>query len=358
MRKSPIRWLARFILSCCLIGALAVSAFNIWTLAQSPAGAAFTDRTSAQVRAATERALLDGATPDRIAARITALLDEDPRDWHAINALETLAQERGIPLPPDLVAHSDGAYDTDHGVRITAQKCVRCALDASTCAVSAILFCRAPVDLTVIGDIAGLTRGATDALTGQTVDRIDVTLSAIGLSAVALSVASGGSSLSIKAGAGFAKMARSMNRLPAAITDPLMQAARNGMDWTRLRAARSTADVSSAMKPDVLRPATSILDDAGRMVRSTSTLDGLHLMKYVDDPADLSRMARASDALGPRTTGVIETLGKSRFLRLTMRVANEVWLAAAGLIAGLAALLALAESAITSAVLRVLRRLA
>jgi len=358
MQKSPIRWLARVTLSCCLVGALALSGFNLWTLSQSPAGAAFTDRSGAGIQAATERALLREATPETVTARISSLLDEDPRNWLAIAAIEALASERGITLPPALLAKRDDAYSSDHSVWATGQRCASCAFDASTCDLSAILLCRAPVDLTVIGDVAGLSRGASAHLLGQDVDEVDVILSAIGLTAVTLTVASGGSSLSIKAGAGFAKMAKSMNRLPAALTGPLMRAARDGFDWARLPAARNAQDVTDLMRPAVLRPAVAILDDSGRMVRNTSTLDGLHLMKYVDDPADLSRLARVSDALGPRTTGVIEILGKSRVLRLTMRVADEVWYAAAGLLGAFAALLGLLQSLFASSTLRLLRRIA
>lgn len=358
MRTSPIRWLARFVLSCCLIGALALSGLNLWTLSQSPAGAAFTARSTAEIAAAAERALLREATPATLTARLQALLSEEPRNWLAINAVQTLADDRAILLPAAVIAQRDDAYSADHGVWVTGRRCASCAINASSCDLSAILICRAPVDLTMIGDVAGLARGASNHLAGREVDQVDVVLSAIGLSAVALTVASGGSSLSVKAGAGFAKMAKSMNRLPPALIRPLMRAAREGVDWARLPAARSTADVSALMQPRVLRPATAILDDAGRMVRNTGTLDGLHLMKYVDNPADLNRMARASDALGPRTTGIVETLGKSRVLRLTMRVADEVWYAAAGLLGAFAALLSLLQSLFASSSTRLLRRLA
>lgn len=358
MRKSPIRWVARVVLSCCLVGALALSGLNLWTLSQSPAGAAFTARSTAAIAAAAERALLREATPDKMTARLQALLSEEPRNWLAIDAIQTLANDRAITLTVNVIARRDEAYSADHGYWQTTRKCATCAIDASTCDLSAILLCRAPVDLTPIGDVAGLARGASNHLAGREVDQVDVILSAIGLSAVALTVASGGSSLSVKAGAGFAKMAKLMNRLPPALIRPLMRAGREGVDWARLPMARSADDVSALMQPRVLRPATAILDDAGRMARNTGTLDGLHLMKYVDNPADLKRIARASDAFGPRTTGIVETLGKSRVLRMTMRVADQVWYAAAGLLGVFAALLGLLQSLFASSSLRVLRRLA
>lgn len=357
MRKSPIRRVAQVILTGCLIGALAMSGVNLWSLAQSPAGSAFVARSTAGIEAATQRALAQQATPEALGTRIGVLLDEEPRNWLAIDAVADLAADRAVGLPPALMQQLTEARAADHSYWQTTQKCASCAMDARTCALSAIMLCRAPVDLTVIGDVAGLSRGASNYLAGREVDQVDIILSAIGLASVALIVASGGTSTPVKAGASFAKMAKSMNRLPPAIIRPLMRAAREGVDWARLPAARSATDVSALLRPQVLRPATAILDDAGRMVRRTSTLDGLHLMKYVDDPADLSRMARAADALGPRTVGVVETLGKARILRLTMRVADRVWFAAAGMVAALAALLGLLETMILSTGLRGLRRL-
>ena len=112
------------------------------------------------------------------------------------------------------------------------------------------------------------------------------------------------------------------------------------------------------MRPAILRPATAILDDTGRLTRNTGLPAALHLMKHVDSPADMARLARVSDAVGPRMVGVFEILGKSRALRLSMRLANEVWYAITGLLGFLAALTGLAASGLGSVVLRRLRRLA
>ena len=42
------------------------------------------------------------------------------------------------------------------GLLATAQSCAACVLDAGACTVSLLLLCRAPVDLTPVGDVAGV----------------------------------------------------------------------------------------------------------------------------------------------------------------------------------------------------------
>jgi hypothetical protein len=52
-------------------------------------------------------------------------------------------------------------------------------------------------------------------------------------------------------------------------------------------------------------------------------------------------VARAAERLGPRTLGAFEMLGKSRFLRLGVRLADEVWAVVAGVFAALTSALSL-----------------
>lgn len=358
MRGDAIRLMARLVLTGLMIASLVLAAVNISTLAKAPIGGAFVARGTAGLAVATEHALAIHATPEVVATRLEALLSEEPRNWRAIQAVEALAAERAIPLPADLLARRAAAWQADSGFWDGAGKCLQCIRDATTCDLTLLLMCRGPIELSPVGDLAGVIRGGLDYIAGRDVDEVDVILSVVGLTAVTLALWSGGSSLTIKAGAGLGKLAKSMNRLPDALTRPLVRVFREGVDWRGIGQVRGLDDLVGLMRPAVMRPAAVIVDDAGRMVRNTSTLDALHLMKYVDDPADLSRMARAADALGPRMVGTLEVLGKSRLMRLTMRMADEVWFVFGGLIGALAAALALFQSLMFSALSRRLHRAA
>lgn len=347
---------ARLALTGLMIASLVLAAINISALAKAPVGAAFVARSAEGLAAATEHALAVHATTGAVAARVDALLLEEPRNWLAIEAVEKLAEDRAIPLPADLMARRTAAWKADSGFWKGAGDCLQCIRDATTCDMTLVMICRAPVDLSPVGDLAGIIRGGLDYIAGRDVDELDVILSVIGLMAVTLALWSGGSSLSIKAGAGLGKLAKSMNRLPDAMTQPLVRVFREGVDWSGIGQVNSLDDLAGLLRPAVMRPAAVIVGDAGRMVRNTTTLDALHLMQYVDGPADLSRMARASDALGLRMVGAVEILGKSRVMRLTMRVADEVWFIVGGLISALASALALLQSLMITALSRRLRR--
>lgn len=358
MAVGAIRWLARLVLTGLLIGSLVLAGTNMAALARAPAGAALVERGSEGIAAATERALLVHATPEVVAARLDALLIEEPRNWLAIDAVEALAADRAIPLPADLLARRAAAWEADSGFLTSAENCGACIWDATACDMSTVLMCRAPVDLSPIGDVAGVFRAIGAYVAGRDVDEVDAILSVIGLTAVALAVSTGGSSLAIKTGAGLAKLAKSMKRLPDALTRPLVRAFREGLDTSRFSEAVRNRDLMRLFRPEALRPAAIIVEDAGRLVGNTSALGALHLMKFVDDPADLSRLTRVSDALGTRTVGAVEVLGKARLMRLSMRVADEVWFVFSGLIGAVAALLGLLQSLFGSMLLRVLRRMA
>jgi hypothetical protein len=355
MGRAALQGLARLVLTGLLIASLVVAGMSLSALARAPLGAAFVARSSAGIAAATERALAAHATPAAVAARIDALLQEAPRNWLAIEAVEELAATRGIGLPADVLTRRAAAWEADSGFRQGATECLNCLTDAATCSMTYLMICRAPVELSPLGDIGGVMRAGSAYLAGEDVDEVDAILSVIGLSAVTLSVWSGGSSLTLKTGAGFAKLARAMGRLPDSLTAPFPRAFRDGIAWDSWRSYRPGRS-SPLLRPDVMRPATQIADDMGRLVKGAGPGGALHLMKYVDDPADLARMARSSDALGPRLLGTVEVLGKNRVMRLTRRLADEVIHALAGIMTALAALLGLMQSLLANAFLRLFRR--
>lgn len=149
-------------------------------------------------------------TGPEIIARLEALLAESPRNWIAIEAVETLAQDLKVALPEQLSQARAAAWEEDSGYLAMAGSCAMCFWDASNCSLSEALICNAPVQMIPIGDLAGLTKAGINAATGNEIDKLDAALSAIGLGATAAGLATGGGSLTLKAGAGFLKMARKM----------------------------------------------------------------------------------------------------------------------------------------------------
>jgi len=195
-----------------------------------------------------------------------------------IDALTGLAGERGIDLPADLVDRLQSLRTADSGLIATAQACGSCLMDTATCTVSLVLMCRAPIDLTVVGDSAGLARGGAAYASGGEVDEVDLALSVVGLGATALVVASGGSSLAVKAGAGLAKIARGMGRVSDGLVAMTRTALREGVDWAALPAVRSADELAAVIRTASFAPLVDVAGNLTRLQSAAGTARALHLM--------------------------------------------------------------------------------
>ena len=346
---------ARAGLTLCLLASLAMTLWTGILIAQNPLAAPVMARGQAAITAATDRMMAANATPDRIAALLTGRLAQDPRNWIAIGALEDVAAERGIVLSPDLTAARDAAWNADTGVLTLAGDCAACAYDPAECTLSNVMLCQVPVALTPVGDMAGLARAGSAYATGGDIDEIDLGLSIAGLGATALVLATGGSSALVKAGASTAKLARRMGLLSPRLTALGTDAVRQGVDWAALPAARSSDDLVRLIRADAFAPVIAVASDLGRMQRATGTTHTLHLLAYIDDAADARRLARASEALGAKTVGRLEVLGKARLMRATLRWSDVAWQAMAGIVGLFASLAALLGGAVQGVGLRLLR---
>lgn len=315
------------------------------------------EATLAEITASIDRQLAAEATAERLAAQIGVRLSEQPRNWLALDALTDLAAQRGLTLPPDLTQRLTTARDADFSPLHLAQNCAACVIDITQCSLTTAMVCKAPILLTPIEDIRGIAQAGVDYASGTQIDQIDLGLSIIGLSATALAITSGGTSLTIKAGAATAKLARGLRLLSPRLTATASTALRNGLDWAALPAARSADDLTALLRADALAPLTATLTDLGRITETLGPSATLHLLPLIDDAADAARLSRVTTALGPRSLAAAELLGKSRLFRATLRATNL----ATELLAGLAAFGASLASALASALshrgLRASRRL-
>ena len=353
-----VRQIARTVLSLILAGSLCLTGVNVYRISHNPALRALVDRGTNEIVAASDRDMARHATPERVAERLDALLAEEKHNWLAIDAVADTATELGIAIPPELFARMRLARDAESGVIANAQKCAACAYDPGACELSAILICQAPMVLTPLGDLAGVTLESGHYLGGGDVDEINLTLSLAGLAAVGLLVVSGGSSATVKLGASATKLARRMNLLSPKVTRMLADVARSGVDWTRVRAARSGDDLIGALNPKVFAPLTEVLAETGRIAGKLDVTETLHVLRYIDSADDARRLANASDALGRRMVGRLEILGKSRFLRATLKYSDTAWAVMTGLIGLFYALASMIGSVLSSALMRALRRTA
>lgn len=348
--------LVRRVLTLALVGALAVSAMNVWHIAVSPVGTALQARGAEELAAAWDRTLARAATPEAIAARIEARLAETPRNWVAIAGLEDLAAAQGVPLPEATRAERDRLHALDHGWARTAGRCAACALDLRACELSVSLSCGLVVQFSALGDLISLGREASNYAAGRDVDGVDLTLSFIGLGAAGLVVATRRSAAGVKLGAALLKTAHAMGRLHPDLVQVFRRAAREGVDWAGVPQARSLDDLARLERGEALRPALEASERFGDLLTHLGPYRTLSLAAHIDSVDDARQFARMSEVLKDRTLGALDLLGKSRFLRVGLRWADEVWALIAGLMTAFAALVALFWSALASLVSKRARR--
>ncbi len=327
-----MRRLVRRLLALALVASLGLTLLTAARVALDPALTPWREATAAEIVAATDRMLATEATPARIDEMVLARLAESPRNWASLTAIRALADERAIPLAPDTAAAYDAAMAEDDGVLKQAGDCARCIWDITQCTLDKVLICRAPVDLSFVGDLAGVARAGTAYVSGAEIDEIDLGLSVVGLAATAAVLVSGGSSLAVKAGAGAAKVARGLGRLSDGVQDMARVAVKTGVKWDALPAVRSTDDLAGALRWEAFAPLADTLGGVERIRAASGTTDMLHLLPLVDTATDARRIGNAAEALGPKLVGRAEVLGKAKLLRATSRITGTAWALGSGIV--------------------------
>lgn len=335
------RALHRMVTAACLGGTVLGTGA---VLQQSPFTAPFVERSTSDARLALERAMARSVTPEWLLPRLEEALAGGDRDRVAM--LAELAREYAITLPaplPDQIA----AFEAAHGGWLRGGlDCALCAYDILSCpSLTLIASCAVPVELTPLGDVNALRRAAMAALADQEVDQIEVGLAMVGLGATGLVVISGGSSVTIKAGATMLRMARRLGTLTPAFIRSLRTASDIPVAWARVPDfALGRAPLSTVTDTARLSDLGRLAQNVGAIGRNTSTADALVLLRHVDSAEDAARMARLSATAGPGTRRSVEVLGKTRAFRALTRLSNAAIAALALIYAFVLQILILAGS--------------
>lgn len=309
-----LRHILRVIFLLITAASLVAAGVNGYRILQDPMLAQLIDRSLPDIDASITRMVNRAATPEKLDQLITARLAQDPRDWVVLEALKDLSQAQDHPLP----AAYQAAWEEDSAFMAQASDCLACIWDIAQCSTAQVLICKGPVMLTPIEDARGILKAGIDYVSGDQVDQLDLGLSVVGLGATATLIATGGGSGVVKAGSALIKTARGMGRLSPKL----------------LRLTQDSVSLG-VRSPEALRPLGEILGDLGRTQGKLGTAGTLHMLPLIDDAQDARRLAKAAEAVGPRSISALEVVGKSKFLRATLRVSDEV----IGLVAGLVGLI-------------------
>ncbi|MFN3526312.1 MAG: hypothetical protein ACK4YU_09500 [Paracoccus sp. (in: a-proteobacteria)] len=304
---SRLRAVARLALLLWAMGSVALTG---WLLSRNPFAAPFIDRSLTEARFAIESAVAARATPDWLIPQLHAALEAD--DMQRLDLLAALAVDQNTPLPEDLATRIAQVQADRTGLWAQLSDCGTCMTDMAACpSLRLMAACTVPFELSPAGDAAALIRQSRNYVTGDEVDEVEAALAGIGIAATAAGLVTLGGSLTLKGAATTLRVARRADALSP------------GMNRALLAAVRGPA------------PAQALGDmaqDLRRISRASSTPEALSVLRHADSAEDLTRLARFSEAAGPKTGRALAVLGKADSLRLLRRL-GDLAMAAAGMIA-------------------------
>ncbi|NOX41909.1 MAG: hypothetical protein GXP05_15850 [Alphaproteobacteria bacterium] len=312
----------RVVLSIALALSLAGSGLSAYSIWRNPAFQWLVDAGNEQIQVQIARLATSSVTQEALDAQLAKFLDKPKRNWVAIEAIEETAATRNLTPSPAIATRRKTAWEEDSGVWHTAKKCAACAWDPKGCDLSAVLICRAPVDLTPVGDIAGVVRESRNYLLGRNVDFFDLSLSIVGLGATVLVFPSGGSSVSIKMGATALKTGRRMGMVSPSLAKYVIRTGKRAIDWRKIAEAKPLtffSDVRGAFHPAAIRPFTQMLQEAGAMRAKVGLVRTLDMLSYASNAKEVHAFGRAVRAGGNQVVGLLRLAGKSRLIRATLR---------------------------------------
>ena len=187
-------------------------------------------------------------------------------------------------------------------------------------------------DFTVVGDVRDLSEQYGRYQQGLPVNQLITSLAGVGVGLTAASIGSLGAAAPIKAGASTLKLATRMNRLSRTFRDELTVMAGRVFDWQQFMKLSKNADLSNitriakqAYNPAAARQISALAEQANGIRKNTSVADSIHLLQYVDNTKDLTRLHRVSERYGIHTRGVFRLLGRGairgvKALRITLEL--------------------------------------
>ncbi|WP_146204790.1 hypothetical protein [Jannaschia seohaensis] len=294
---------------------LATAGATAWMLSTNPLAAPLVERSVDDLRLTLEARVARTATEAWLQAALDEAVAEPDAD--RTEMLLALAAELGRTVDP---AAAEALLAETRAPLAQAAACGACMADIATCeSLRLVAACALPFELSPLGDVNALRRAGVDWSAGRQVDTVDASLALVGLGATAAVLASGGSSASIKAGTGLLRMARRMGSVSPALARQLDLPIRWGAVPAYLRGTARLEDVTDTAR---LARVGAIAREMDAVRRATSSAEALRLLRLVDGPEDAARLARLSEAAGPRTPRTLDVLGKSRAFRATLRLSR------------------------------------
>ena len=185
------------------------------------------------------------------------------------------------------------------------------------------------------GDIRDAVVEGRKVLAGEDADRIILGLAAAGVAMTAVTYATAGSSVPVRAGLTLVKDARRVGRLSEGLAGWVGRVARETVDMPALQSAVSNismtrpgpaaAALRAAFHTEKAGALVRVAKDVGRIGEKAGTKGALDALKVAESPADIARAARLAEVKGGQTRGFLKLIGRGALLLLVGTLQLSWW---------------------------------
>jgi len=182
-------------------------------------------------------------------------------------------------------------------------------------------------DMTVIGDLRDLKREGSKFAQDKPYDKVIMGIAAVGLGLSVSQLVTAGGTTPLKVGASLIKVAKKSGKISKPFMKFISAQVRKTVDMKLLKKvnfsslSKLRASTSKVVKSLNLTHVRKLFGDIHKIQKNTSLMDTVSLLKYVDNPRDLRKVAKLSEKFGSNTKGVLKVLGKAA-LKGSVRVLN------------------------------------
>ena len=302
-------------------------------LAQKPFVKPYVDRAAEKAHLALDQAINGRLTPEWVGAELDAAVTAN--DLARTELLLGLVKQKQIPVSAAPLDRAKSYREREKALLARLKRCATCAADPAQCRTpSAFLYCSAPIEFTVIGDVRALVKAGADAVAGNPVDQIDLVLTSIGIAGTVLTPVTGGTSYSLKAGAAALRVARNMGELGTGVGRVLEEAAEIPFRWNRIGGYIRTRNLNLLTNTGRLRGVLDLAHHIQTVADHAGPINAIFLLKHLEKGTDAADLARVSTVAGKKTRVAVEVLGLARAVR-AVRQLSDLFLTAIGLILAL-----------------------
>jgi hypothetical protein len=171
-------------------------------------------------------------------------------------------------------------------------------------------------DMTLVGDIRDLSNEGSKFVSGEPYDKLIFGMAVIGVGLSASQFFTLGGTTAAKVGSSIVKVAKKTGKLTKKFTSIVSSKLAKAIDFKKLEKIdfHSMDSITNAKK--IIAGSLDIkfirksFDKIDTIKKNTSTLDTISLLKYVDDPKDLQKVANVSKKYKKNTKAVFKVLGE------------------------------------------------